>query len=53
MYMRVFLHNWDVLIMKQIIWKKKLDEYDENPNHTYFEEQYDKNLSFICVFFHK
>ena len=28
-------------IAQKIIWKKKLQEYDENPNCTYFEKQYD------------
>lgn len=42
MHMRVFLHNWDMHIAQQIIWKKKLEECDENLNYTYFEEQYEQ-----------
>lgn len=32
----------DVHIVKEIIWKKRLEELDEDPNYTYFEGQYDQ-----------
>jgi hypothetical protein len=37
-------HNWDMHIAQQIIWKKKLDEYDEILDCTYFEKQYDQTF---------
>ena len=40
MYLEHFLHIWDMHVAKQIIWWKKLEEYDENPTCTHFEKQY-------------
>lgn len=31
-------------IAQQIIWKNKLDEYDENHEYTYFEKQYNRTF---------
>ena len=31
-------------IAQQIIWRKKLEEYDENPIFIYFEKQHDPNI---------
>lgn len=37
---------------QQIIWRKKLGEYDEHPNYAYVEKQYDQRL-FLNVYFLK
>jgi hypothetical protein len=29
-------------IVEQTIWKYELEEYEENPNSTYFKKQYDR-----------
>ena len=31
-------------IAQQIIWRKKLEEHDENPNYTYFRKQFDEMI---------
>ena len=51
MHMRVFLHNWDMDIAQQIIWIKKLEEYDENPSYTYYEKHYDRIFPLDVYFY--
>ena len=34
-----FLHIQDMDTAKQIIWRKKSEDYRENPNKSYFEKQ--------------
>ena len=36
-----------------MIWRKKLDEYREISNYTYFEKQYDQFFLLDVHFFHK
>ena len=48
LYLKIFFHNWHMHIVKKIILMKKLKEYSENPNYTYFEE----NILPLDVYFH-
>lgn len=41
--MRVFPHIQDMDIAIQIVWRKKIEDYAENPNKSYFE-----NNVFVC-----
>ena len=42
----------DVHIVKEIIWKKRLEELDEDPNYTYFEKQYGQIFPRNVCFYH-
>ena len=39
-----YLDNWDMHIAQQSLWRKKLEERDENINFTYFEKHYDQTF---------
>jgi hypothetical protein len=52
-HLRIFsLHNWNIHVVKHtIIWRKKLEEYDEIPNYSCFVKQYGQMSSLgVCVF---
>jgi hypothetical protein len=46
----MFLHNWDKHIVKKMIRREKLGEYDEIVNSKYFETQYGQ-VSFIYMYY--
>jgi hypothetical protein len=49
----IFMHRWDMHIMKQIIWRKKVEECDEIFKYTYFEKQHDQMFPLDVYFSHQ
>ena len=45
------MHSWDIHIVRQIIWRKKLEEYDEIHIFTYFETQFGQIVSLDVYLF--
>ena len=46
----MILHIWHMHIVNKSYGKKKLKDYDENPNYTYFEKRYGRKIS-LGVYF--